>query len=54
MPSFRRNAAARRSYDGMHYGHGPDDWTLPDGPARDVGSTHVALIAKLCRLMYSS
>jgi hypothetical protein len=40
--------------DGMHYGHGPDDWTLPDGPARDVGSTHVALIAKLCRLMYSS
>ena len=40
--------------DGMHYGHGPDDWTLPDGPARDVGSTHVALVAKLYRLMYSS
>ena len=40
--------------DGMHYGHGPDDWTLPDGPARDVGSTHVALVAKLYRLMYGS
>ena len=40
--------------DGMHYGHGHDDWTLPDDPARDVGSTHVALVAKLYRLIYRS
>lgn len=37
--------------DGMHYGHGPDDAALPAGAARDVGSVHAALVAKLHRLI---